>query len=206
MRGSIDLEFVVLAVTEACGGFCIAGMNNEGKWMRPLGEILDRFWKVTDFITKVDIGDVWEINGQFITNNIFPNHIEDFLIYGQPVKKCRLTKNELQVFLQNHEEDIEDLHQLIDGSGRSLCLIKVDECKLTINKHVEKKTKLSIAIENIYNSKRKDKLFPFSGIKGDINNCYADYPIGSSYLCFGKSTPNGKIKKEFPMVISLLTV
>lgn len=200
------MEFVVLAVTEACGGLCIAGMNSEGKWMRPLGKRLDRFWELNDFITNVDVGDVWEINGHFITNNMLPNHIEDFLICGQPLKKSRLTKNELQVFLQHHEECIEDLHQLINGSGRSLCLIKVDECKLTINKRVEKKTKLSIANENIYNSRRKDNLFPFSGIKGDINKCYADYPIGSSYLCFGKSTPSGKIKKEFPMVISLLKV
>ncbi|MCJ7843289.1 hypothetical protein MUB24_20900 [Lederbergia sp. NSJ-179] len=75
-----SLKITILAVTKTYGSYCIAGMDDNGKWYRPLPEFGDKFWPQVRYKdeTFIQVGDVWEID-EFSSeiDPISPGHSED---------------------------------------------------------------------------------------------------------------------------------
>ena len=107
--------------------FCIAGMTNNGKWIRPIpNDEANRFWLRNDLTSGnsgfAKSGDVWEVEGKVPDKFQFPNHTEDFIITKRNYVK-RLSNDELIVFLRNKVESESDFISTINANGRSLCFI-----------------------------------------------------------------------------------
>jgi len=124
----------ILAVTKAFDRFCIAGLTEDGSWVRPIpteqknqGNPEARFWTREQLMFGgefIEPGDVWEIEGYSPTKFLHQNHVEDFVVTKYRYIK---TKDNAQVmrFLGRYKEENKAFIDTLYGKGRSICLVKV---------------------------------------------------------------------------------
>lgn len=206
----------ILAVTKAYDRFCIAGLNEDGQWVRPMptdpsaSDPQSRFWTREQLKMAsgkfVKPGDVWDVNGRQPTRYLHPNHVEDYVV-TQGSFHHSLTNNQLIQFLRTHAEDSIAFNNTVLGNGRSLCLVKVLSFKTEVFEYQGKKDPkiylmgINFSLDNpqvkFKNYKLKDCKWAglvLQGYSSSFNKVYA---------CIGLATQfNGK---EYPQLIGLHT-
>jgi hypothetical protein len=194
--------------------FCIAGMTDNGKWIRPIpNDNFNRFWLRNDLTRKngefPKSGDVWDIEGNAPVKFQYPNHREDFIITKRNYIK-RLSNEELIEFLRSKVESESDFNNTLNANNRSLCLMKA---------------KTIITYTSSWEGRNKPKI-KFQGFKFDLNNPTTnnnDYPVkdckwsrivlqgtpipvlNEIYFCIGLAIPSPFNGVEYPQMIGLHT-
>ncbi len=128
----MSILVTILAVTNTYAGYCIAGLTEDGKWIRPMPSVETgrRFWNSGELTlpgkgAPVAVGDVWEISGNPPKMFQYPNHVEDFRTQSRRYVRT-LRNRQLLNFLENHVEGEEAFLDTVHANGRSLCLIRVN--------------------------------------------------------------------------------
>ncbi len=207
------MKLVILAVTKTYAGFCVAGMNENGKWIRPISRNSPgRFWArqelvVNGYFTKP--GDVWEIDGHVPYRFEYPNHTEDFELTVRNIKP-RLTEEQFIQFLKQHCEGRSELKDVFSANGKSLCLVEADTFEhYTTNFSGKRRARM------IFSSKSLNFSNPHTN-NGNIvvKDCKWESILLSEktvpskydkiYVCIGLATPINNV--EFPQVIGLHTM
>lgn|SRR5262245_7817497 len=129
-------EVTILALTKMHGGVCTAGIDGEGRWVRPVrphNESIKRFEMVTDYcllpldffhggqshLVNLGVTQFW-----FSAHTPQPPHSEDWVmdLTRKPQLIRKLSAEEQERFLATR---VEEGLPLLDGDGhRSLALIK----------------------------------------------------------------------------------
>lgn len=206
------MRFIVLAVTKSWDGFCIAGMNEDGEWIRPISRAsAGRFWTREELTIDgrfVRAGDVWEINGQQPAMFEYPNHTEDFYVIEWSFEES-LTHTELLEFLEDHCEGEEDLADVFAANGRSLCLVKVDRFT-HYSTHYEDKHRARMIFSSeefdMDNPRTRDGNIIVKDCKWEgqiLRNGRIPAAYEQIYVCIGNATPYNGV--EYPQVIGLHT-
>nr|WP_273717095.1 hypothetical protein [Alkalihalobacillus pseudalcaliphilus] len=198
-------------MTKTYSGYCIAGMDQNGEWVRPLPP--DRESKFFSSLAYengelVKVGDVWSItNYQTETDKLSVAHTEDIRIkrFNSFQLVNQLTNKALINFVSSHQESYHELLDTLDARGRSLCMIKIDEFR-----QVEEKVRITFIYKGKkYRNTTFTKGFPVTDLKWraylkgiQIPNSYR-----SIYAIIGlaRKEPKKDIYKEYPMIISLIT-
>ncbi|MDN3229513.1 dual OB domain-containing protein [Priestia megaterium] len=214
------MKICILAVTKAAfNEYCIAGMTDEGKWIRPIPSFGNsRFWTHTQLTCQVNgflrVGDVLEFDGQVPTTFQHPNHTEDFLVSSERMTlHQRFTNEELMNFLHSKVEGEQEFSETIYAQGRSLCLIKVDHFQHRITQWEDdpRKPKMTFSHENFTVTNPhtvagdyivKDCKWAPIVLNRQVSNLdsYTDL-----YLVIGLATKNNFNGKEYPQVVGLHT-
>jgi hypothetical protein len=208
--GSSHMLVTILAVTNTRNEYCIAGMDEEGRWIRPIPISGGRFWSRDKLIlpdkgSYVTVGDQWEIIGQTPQFLQYSNHIEDFQIAKRSYVKT-LTNEELLNLLETYIEDEQTFIDTVNANGRSLCLIKVPSVygySSTYNGNIS--TKMDIEEDNYLNPHTNSGNYPIKCCKWEriILNGEHGYNFERTYVCIGLATPWNGI--EYPQIIGLHT-
>ncbi|HDR7805743.1 hypothetical protein OCA42_24510 [Bacillus cereus] len=212
------MKVCILAVTEAYDGYCIAGMTDNGVWVRPIPSNQGtRFWTTNQLTSAkhgfLRVGDVLEFDGQQPQKFQHPNHTEDFEVSGK-MKLCkRLSNKELIDFLQDKEEPQQAFQDTVNARGRSLCLVKVDGFKHTITQWQDKpkKPKMTFTKDsfNVDNPKTNYIHYIVKDCKWVplvLNNTIDNNAVYNEiYLVLGLATKNNFDGIEYPQVIGLHT-
>jgi hypothetical protein len=135
---SKPITFVILAVTKTFNKYCIAGMDSNGKWIRPLPVGKEKFWSSVFYNNNdpIQVGDVWEITKyQQEFDSSSPGHTEDIRLINNQTFKKHLSNDELIQFVNKHQEKEVDLRDTLDAKSRSLCLIMVDSFSNSMEKN-----------------------------------------------------------------------
>ncbi|MEK4106991.1 hypothetical protein NST28_23105 [Paenibacillus sp. FSL R10-2791] len=209
------MRFTLLAVTKSFDGFCIAGMNDDGEWIRPISQAsLGRFWTRAELTIGGRFarpGDVWDINGGAPQFFQYPNHTEDFLLTNWRFLGT-LNHDDFLHFLAERCEGPDDLEDVFHANGRSLCLVKVDSFEYyTTNYDNKHRARM------IFNSTELDIINPHTN-NGNIvvkdckweGHLLRNEPIPflyrQVYVCIGLATPSGFNGIEYPQVVGLHTI
>jgi hypothetical protein len=135
---TVTKELTILALTKMHGGVCTAGIDGDGRWVRPVRphtESKPRYEAVTDYcllpldffhgghshLVNLGVTRFW-----FASHTPQPPHTEDWTMQlsRKPQLIRKLTADEQEKFLAAH---FEGGVPLLDGDGRrSLALIKPD--------------------------------------------------------------------------------
>lgn len=211
------MEVTVLAVTKAFGRYCIAGMKNDGTWIRPIPQPYviphdeDRFWtkeQLTFDNEFIQVGDKIAIEGYAPKHLRYPNHSEDFITTR--IKKVgHLTVEELMVFLDRYAEDYIDFKNTVNGnSGRSLCLLEVDSFYHRMTQF-DGKTRITMGFNHelydLDNPRTNAGDFIVKDCRWEyliLKNAVPDIQHNKLFLCIGLATPFKGV--DFPMVIGLM--
>src|SRR5262245_31344213 len=133
---TVTKDITILALTKMHGGVCAAGIDGDGRWVRPVRPHSDgqpRFEMVTDYcLLPLDFfhGGHSHLINLGVTRFSFSSHkpqaphTEDWVmeLSRKPQLLRKLTGEEQEGFLAAH---VEDTAPLLDGDGRrSLALIK----------------------------------------------------------------------------------
>lgn len=204
----------ILAVTKAYDRFCIAGLNEDGQWVRPMPadpSVVDsqsRFWTREQLMTAsgkfVKSGDVWDINGRQPTRFLHPNHVEDYVVTRRSFARS-LTNNQLMQFLRAHTEDAIAFNDTVMASGRSLCLVKISSFQTEVF-YNKPKIYLSSDSFSLDNPHVNYSNYPVKDCKwaGLIIQGYQRPDFSKVYACIGLATQwNGT---EYPQLIGLHTM
>jgi len=127
-------EVIILAVTKMHGGVCIAGIDKQGKWVRPIRPTNKRIGEcdtITDYcLLPIDFfhkGKSHFINGAmtriYLTTHLpTPPHMEDWIIdtRKKPQLLRKLNNQEQTEFFAKHCES--DISKLVPNEERSLGL------------------------------------------------------------------------------------
>lgn len=209
--------FVVLAVTKTYDGYCIAGMDKNGRWIRPLPTGRGKFWSSVKYPNQefIKVGDVWSITRyEKAFDNNSPGHTEDIRLTNSPILKNRLTNSELLEFVRRHQEGKEELSKTLDADARSLCLVKVDHFEHFIHKNTfdgKRQPRISFSyMGERYNNTTNTPGYPITDLKWrtyTLEQIPVDLSFKSQYICIGlaRTEPKKGFTKEFPMVISVIT-
>lgn len=122
-------EIVILAVSRISDGVCVAGITDDGQWIRPTRPNRNDSWR------QLEYNDCRDVNGEWIVRKgnrvrldlVEPipkdSHSEDWRLGNQEVKLVHeLTEEEYFDFCQEHQESsLEPLEQTT--SKRSLILV-----------------------------------------------------------------------------------
>lgn len=212
------LKVYILAVTKASyGDYCIAGITEEGKWIRPIpASNISRFWTTQQLTTEKGIflraGDVLEFNGNPPEKFQHKNHTEDIVVKGKMRIIERLSNDKLINFLHNKSASIQEFTDTINAQGRSLCLVKVDEIESYTTQWEDQPLKPKVT----FTSKRFDVNNPLTN-KGDyiVKDCkwaslilkdeVPKIPYTDIYVSIGLATPSPFNNVEYPQVIGIQT-
>jgi hypothetical protein len=214
------VDIIVLAVTKAFGKYCIAGMNKEGEWVRPIPQLpnnpqeTDRFWDQSSLTFNgsfLRIGDVISVDGFKLSPPMFPNHTEDLVAKTISFVESYSVEGLIN-FLDRQADTYQSFLDTVQGGNeRSLCVLEIEDYIL---KEVE------------YDGVISHKLILY-GINGnDISNPHTnrglyklkDYhweqliesdnlPKGEFsrfFVCIGLATAAPYDKVEYPMAIGLI--
>lgn len=202
----------ILAVTKAWNDFSIAGMNENGQWIRPIvSEGSVRFWPRGKLMVEngfIKCGDVWEIQGHSPSAFMHPNHTEDFV-----AKKFKyhhsLTNNELIEFLREKVEDEQAFLDTVNARRRSLCLVNpktfIPDLSYWDGQPKPKmRFKGNFDFDNPHTNNRDYivKDCKWCGLMTEGVNMPEPSEI---YLCIGLATPTKYDGIEYPQVIGLHT-
>lgn len=214
------MKVCILAVTKAFDKFCIAGMDEEGKWIRPVSNSPStRFWKEEELIFNqgigfIKVGDVIEFAGKRPFQYQFQNHTEDVIVEPPGFQLVqRMTNEELLNFINGKEEDEQAFEKTVNAQGRSLCLIKVDSFHHSISQYPGSpdKPKMEFANQafNVTNPKTTAGDYIVKDCKWNsiiLNNLFINIqPHKHIYLAIGLATPTPFNGVEYPQVIGLHT-
>jgi len=215
---SKTIKFVILAVTKTFDKFCIAGMDENGKWIRPLPVGKVKFWPNVFYQNNdpIQVGDVWVINNykqEFDLSS--PGHTEDIRLDEDPIFEKHLSNDQLIQFVNKHQEDITDLRRTLNAESRSLCLVQVDNFRNSMEKSSYDGTTsprifFSFKGNKYGNSSRSTQGLPITDLKWrsyTIKNIGTPKKMTSAFICVGlaRTEPTKGINIEYPMVISVIT-
>lgn len=201
----------IVAVTKAYDKFCIAGMDEHGKWIRPIPRVRgQRFWEREELFNDnefIKAGDIYEIDGNTPSRFEYPNHTEDFIVNKLKYIKT-LTNNHFIRFLEDKIEDNNAFIDTVNARGRSVCLVKVEKV-IDTSTVWDGKNKARMRFEGNFNldnplTKYKDYVVKDCKWVGLMDFGNIDF-IEEAYLCIGLATPAPYDKKEYPQVIGLHT-
>ncbi|KQU56370.1 hypothetical protein ASG66_21600 [Bacillus sp. Leaf406] len=210
------MKIHILAVTPAYNKFCIAGMTEDGEWVRPIpGHGLNRFWTEEELNFNsygfLRPGDVLNIQGNRPTKYKFPNHTEDFLVNEYNFHK-RPTNQQLITFLQGKEESQSNLTNTLKGAQRSLCLIKVDKFTHYRNDYNPEKVKprvhLYSNILQVGNIKVENESYILKDCKWIPYVLQDNLPLNdfeNIYIAIGLATKTSYDQVEYPQIIGIHT-
>jgi hypothetical protein len=210
--------FIILAVTKTDNKYGIAGMDQNGKWFRPLPIGNEKFWPTVRYRNDdyMVVGDVWEITSyekEYDASS--PGHTEDIRLFREPMFHGRLSHGQLINFVYKYKEDKVALHNTLRGNSRSLCLIAADSFKNFLDRSSFDR-KLKPMITFLHDGKQYSHTsmstngFPLIDVKWvDYTNqqVATRYIWDSLYVCVGverNETMKG-INREEPMIISVIT-
>ncbi|RUT40360.1 hypothetical protein EJP82_25080 [Paenibacillus anaericanus] len=208
------MRFTLLAVTKSFGGFCIAGMNEDGDWIRPISQASNgRFWTRAELSIGgrfAQSGDVWDIQGSPPHRFEYPNHTEDFLLTGWRFVES-LGHTAFLRFLAERCEGETDLEDVFQANGRSLCLISVDSFEdYTTNIDNKHRARMifssdELDVENPHTNNGnivvKDCKWEGYLLRGErVPTVYRQI-----YVCIGLATANNFNGIEYPQVVGLHT-
>lgn len=144
---TVTKELTILALTKMHGGVCTAGIDGDGRWVRPVRphtESKPRYEAVTDYcLLPLDFfhgGHSHLVNlgvtrFSFASHTPQPPHTEDWTmeLTRKPQLIRKLTNEEQERFLA---ASVEDGLPLLDGDGQhSLALIKPDSFSFSFGKN-----------------------------------------------------------------------
>jgi hypothetical protein len=214
------LKVYILAVTLAYDKYCIAGMDEDGNWVRPIPkDPATRFWR-KDQITFnqgygfIRSGDVIEFQERKPLSYQHQNHTEDFIVDSSSIKLVkRLSNPELMGFLKDKSETQKDFDNTTQASGRSLCLIKVDHFNHQITQFPGARAKPKMTFLNQHFNVANPKTTQGNYIVKDCkwsnlvlnNSVRNESKYNNIYLSIGLATPTGYDGIEYPQVIGLHT-
>jgi len=215
------MKVYILAVTKASDKYCIAGMDDNGNWVRPISSSPStRFWSANELTFENDfgfirVGDVIEFEGIVPSQYQHQNHNEDIIVSStQPIRLVnRLTNDELFDFLHGKDESKQAFDKTVNAQGRSLCLVKVSGFQHQITQYQSESQKPKMTFTNndfnVTNPKTtpgnyivKDCKWCNIVLNGTINN---DKKYADIYLAIGLATAFGVNHIEYPQVIGLIT-
>ncbi|WP_330501607.1 hypothetical protein V2I71_21725 [Peribacillus frigoritolerans] len=214
------MKVYILAVTDAAyGDYCIAGMTEEGEWIRPIpNDAGNRFWTVNQLTIDKEhgflrVGDVIEINGKKPIKFQHENHIEDFSVSGNMTFLERLSNTELLRFLKGKEETQQTFNNTVNAAGRSICMVKVDGFQHEITKFQGEAAKPKMIFSKEAFSVTNPKTIPGNYIVKDCkwSRLVLNQSVSNSiaydeiYLVIGLATKWGDNNTEYPQVIGLHT-
>lgn len=209
-------NFLVLAVTKTYAGYCIAGMDNDGNWIRPLPVGRGKFWGIQLDGRLIKVGDIWEISDYVEEyDETSPGHTEDIRLRREPIFKRATSNDELIEFVTKHQEHSEELAHTLNAKSRSLCLVGVEEFHNFMGKN-SYSGKLSARMtfesegENHLNITSSNKGFPITDLKWrayTIQEKVTATKFDEIFVCIGlaRTEPAKGIDQEYPMVISVIT-
>ncbi|UQZ33642.1 hypothetical protein C2I18_08875 [Paenibacillus sp. PK3_47] len=211
------MEIVILAVTKASSDgslFCIAGMNYQGQWIRPISkQSSGRFWTRQELTYQsgafVNVGEIWDVQGHAPKHFQHPNHTEDFELSSHNYVRD-MSNAELMAFLEQHCEGQAALSDVFSANRRSTCLVKVDLFDAQITRFEDKKPKPKMTFRarglNLRNPHTNNGDIVVKDCKWEALVLQrAPYPARYNhiYLCIGLATIFNGI--EHPQVIGLHT-
>lgn len=210
------MEIVILAVTKAFEGYCVAGMNYEGKWIRPISKSSEgRFWTHKELThsdgTFARTGEVWEIEGKVPERFQHSNHTEDFELSSRKYVRD-LSNPELMAFLAKHCEGQTALSNVFSANRRSTCLVKVDSFHPQITRFEDERPKPKMTFRAhgraLGNPHTKNGDIIVKDCKWEalvLNRATLPTQYNHIYLCIGLATPSPYNGVEYPQVIGLHT-
>jgi hypothetical protein len=205
---------IILAVTKAYDRFCIAGLNEDGQWVRPMPAEPSAVYPQTRFWTREQLlmnngkfvmsGDVWDIDGRQPGQFLHPNHIEDYVVTRRTFARS-LSNNQLMEFLRLHAEDANAFNDTVMGRGRSLCLVELSAFRTEVF-YGDPKIYLSGNSFNLDNPHVNFKNYKIKDCKwaGLIMQGYQYPSFNEMYACIGLATQWGGT--EYPQLIGLHTM
>lgn len=149
------MKVCILAVTKAFDKYCIAGMDESGKWIRPISNSINtRFWNDYEITFKqggfIRVGDVIKFQGKNPFKYQHSNHTEDYIVVSNKMELVkRLSNHDLIHFLEGKDESQEDFNNTVNARGRSLCLIKVNSFKHQVTQYPPEKPKPKMNFQNL---------------------------------------------------------
>ena len=206
------MDLVLLAVTWMAGGFCFAGMNERGEWVRPLPD--GRQWKrlYYDSGELIRIGDVVRVAGRPEPD---PPHAEDYII-SRFERVRKLTHRELIAFLTTHAEDRAALDATLALDARSLCLVRAESFEIVYREGGDpRRTRIAFKLSGV-----SDPYFNITQKPGYPCNCLRWRAIQAqgvqipdefvkAFIGVGLARPfrgdDGRQVPPSPMIISLIT-
>lgn len=211
----MGMRLTILAVTKSYDGFCIAGMNENGEWVRPISvNSPGRFWTRKELTLQSGVftqaGDVWEIEGGAPDKFEHPNHTEDFLV-SKRTYVGQLSHPQLLEFMEKHCEGGQALQQVFQARGRSLCLVDANSFE-AYNTNYDNKPRARM----IFRSPRLNLLNPRTN-NGNIivkdcrwerlilNGTAVPAAYSKIYVCIGLAIPTPYDGVEYPQVVGLQT-
>lgn len=214
------MRIYILAVTKAFDKFCIAGIDEQGNWVRPIpNSHSTRFWNFDELVFNqkygfIRSGDVIEFKGMKPSKYLHPNHTEDIIVVSQKITLIkRLTNQELINFLKGKEESEQSFNKTVNAQKRSLCLIKVDGFQHHITQYQAKPARPKMTFINkafnVTNPKTNKGDYIVKDCKWSnlvLNNFVSNNQNYSDiYLTLGLATPTNYDGEEYPQVIGLHT-
>lgn len=209
------LTITILAVTKTYESYCIAGMDANGKWYRPLPELGGKFWSDLRYGDGafIQVGDVWEVNNYISENDLTsPGHTEDIRLKSSVTRVKSLNNQQLIQFVQRNQENKIQLQRTLNANDRSLCLVHVEYFEGFVHTYNERRSARVKFKYNgeIYHNTTSFPGFPLTDLK------WRSYILKekdtpriwrSVFICIGlaRREPAKNLNKEFPMVISIIT-
>lgn len=125
------MQVTLLAITQIMDEFSIAGMSEEGEWIRPVpGYGNRRLWTKAELTDSdgdfVRQGDIWSLKGKRPRRPTLPSGTEDFEITRR-MRVGTLTHDELVHMLQRCAETEMAFVDTLYARKRSLCLIEATD-------------------------------------------------------------------------------
>lgn len=208
------MKIHILAVTKAFDKYCIAGINDNGEWIRPVpAHGNSRFWQEEDLYFDnfgfLRIGDILEINGEYPYEYQHPNHTEDYFVSHLSLTK-RMSADELFDFLQNNEDSHESFNNTINALGRSLCLIKIDSFNSSVSSYDDvRKPKMNISkheydVTNPHTTRGDYIVKDCKWSNLILNNTVSVFQeYSDQYIVIGLATPYNGV--EYPQIVGFLS-
>jgi len=214
------VDIVFLAMTLMAGGYCFAGMNENGEWVRPQLEGTqwkNLYYQSVAFSTEeyIRIGDVVRVEGRYETNLRHPAHVEDYIVRRFD-KVGNLGQRELIAFLDAHSEGSVALDATLSRSGRSLCMVQVESFEVVYKEEGDpRRTRIAFNLPGIpttYINTTKKPGYPCTCLRWRaIQDQDVQIPSEVKKIFIGVGLAreftgaDGQLVPAAPMVISLIT-
>lgn len=154
-------EICVLAMSNTFNEICIAGVDSNGEWIRPIKNG-GRFWCEEDLMFEnkmLEIGNTVCFNGEYFNDGSSSVHTEDF-------STTEITLVDIQDLIFNRNYDSvaiahSDVSLLCEETlGKSLALISLEEIQVFKNSY--EKVRCSLLIPELGNIRTAGKDYAFN--------------------------------------------
>lgn len=213
------MQIVVLAVTNAFNRFCIAGMTENGNWVRPVPQKYkitlkdaDRFWDLENLIFKdygfIRAGDVLSFDEDYPLHFMYSNHKEDMFSSNLKISE-RLANDQLIKFLEINCEDKKEFNRTVNAKGRSLCLARATDFINYVDDRGKPRIRFTSDNYPLVNPQTSNHTvsgnFPVKDCKWVpfVQKQFVGHLYRKIYFCVGLATPFNGI--EYPMAVGIHT-